>query len=561
MIFSLSSNTLASDLQQAGITITPNEYKNTSLAVSIVLSLFLSSLYFLSTNETATALAILLASLAAFLYASISLPKILKQSRAEKIEAELPVVLRAIAAETSMRIPFEKTLEHVATSKYVSSSEFKSICNEISKGGASVQEALAHAASRIDSITFKRATAQMIFAYETGSKGEPLKKLADELMQTQKAKTREFSAKMSVLGLLFITLSCLIPALFQIYATIGSTFLEMNLKASDAWLAYLVVFPAANLLLLAIIQLKTPPALQTRHAPSFLSKKEKQQFNQALKETGINASFTSVMAISIALAITSFISTQIIYSTQFSAAFLFLPIIIYLLLQYKVEQRNAELERFLPDALFQASSLQKGIGIEKTIQSIAKSQYGALSKEFTYAHNQTQAGASPQKTLLQIAERNNSLLLERSMELLARGYSTGADMQHALKETADDIFTIFSIVRERAASLAIQKYTLLLGGGIIVPIILGTTFTLVSSLDYTALEMMTNTPAAEKTAFLETTKTATQAYLATFAALAAVFIAQQEGSAKRAIVYFLFLAPLALLLYNLALATNVLALT
>ncbi len=557
-IYSLSNlEKLRIDLKQAGINVSADEYASIALPSSIVISLFLTAGYFLSSGEAIFSIAIFFAALSVALYASMTIPAIVKQSRAERIESELPVILRMMAVEINMKIPFEKTLENIGYSSYYASLEFKTVSSEVEKSGASVQEALVHASERVHSIIFKRAVAQLIFAYETGSDGEPLKKLADELMQIQKAKAREHSAKLAVMGLLFITLSCILPALFQVYSIVGSTFLATGFSTSDVWLAYLVAFPSINLLVLAFIQIKTPTILQMRNAPGFLSRKEKQQFTEALKELNVNMKFTRVFAISTLASILLFILAQAAYLGIYSFIILLLPVGFYLLLQYKVEKKNAELEQFLPDALFQASSLQKAFGIEKTIQSISKSNYGVLSKEFTFAHNQIAAGSNVQKALQGISERNNSLLLERCMELLARGYATGADMKIALKETAEDIFTLFSIVRERASSLAIQKYTLLLGGGIIVPIMLGTVFSFVSSLDYSGLETISNADASERTVFLENSLSAVQAYLAIFAALSSLFIAQQEGSTKRAIIYFLFLTPLVLLLFNFARSTNI----
>jgi len=101
----------------------------------------------------------------------------------------------------------------------------------------------------------------LVSVYEQGSRnknGEPIRQLAKELLLKQKAESKEFSGKLVVFSLLFIAVSAIIPAFFQAYVVIGSMFLKMKFTAAQILVIALVLFPAVDLAVLAVIKAKTP---------------------------------------------------------------------------------------------------------------------------------------------------------------------------------------------------------------------------------------------------------------------------------------------------------------
>ena len=125
-------------------------------------------------------------------------------------------------------------------------------------------------------------------------------------------------------------------------------------------------------------------------------------------------------------------------------------------------------------------------------------------------------------------------------------------MYQALRETADDIFAIFSVVRERNSALAIQRYTLLLGTGIFVPYLMGTITSAISSLDFSGFELVL-TSQIRREWLVQNAIEAMRAYVVLNALLASVFLASSEANQRKFIVYFFLLAPLALVVLSFAL--------
>ncbi|MFH0922461.1 MAG: type II secretion system F family protein, partial [Candidatus Micrarchaeota archaeon] len=192
----------------------------------------------------------------------LNLPASLKRKRAEEIERDLPIALRAMHIDLVLQTPFEKALRNAGESGLGDlSKEFRKINSEIEVGGSSVRDALIACSGRVASIHFKRAVSQLVFAYEHGAAGEGLRKTADELIELQKLRSKEFSAKMSFLGLVFITLSTIVPALFGAYAIVGSVFLALTFSPEHILFAFVILFPLVDAFILYYIRSKTPKVL------------------------------------------------------------------------------------------------------------------------------------------------------------------------------------------------------------------------------------------------------------------------------------------------------------
>jgi len=252
------------NLVQANIGADAKHYASLGLFVSATAALlaFLSAYYFFSDfiASSAAFFAVFAASLLCFL----KYPESRKKGRAEEIERELAIALRSVSIDLQANTPFEKTLRNLARANYGElSSEARKMLGEIELGGKSPQEALKEFADRVDSLLVRRACMQLVFAYEHGLHTEGLKKLADELISFQKVKSQQYAAQMAFFGLLFISVSCIIPALFAAYVIVGSSFLETTFTPSDVLLAFVAVFPLADAAILYYLKAKTPKVLAT----------------------------------------------------------------------------------------------------------------------------------------------------------------------------------------------------------------------------------------------------------------------------------------------------------
>ena len=234
------------------------------------------------------------------------------------------------------------------------------------------------------------------------------------------------------------------------------------------------------------------------------------------------------------------------------------PAIVYFFFEYREARKTREIEESLPAALFQIASFPKRTSMEKIIRAIAKADYGELSRAFSKTERLVNAGMSVPDAFEELKKRNKSVLLNRAVSLLLEAYKSGADMDAAFKEVAEDIFDLQSARKEAASTLALQKYTLLAGGCLLVPIILALVLNIVGGLGFDYGIGMGASP-AERQAVYETSIWAGQAYLVIFCCIASVFAALQEGQAKKAVLYFALFAPVSLLLFNAVRGINLLA--
>ena len=242
------------------------------------------------------------------------------------------------------------------------------------------------------------------------------------------------------------------------------------------------------------------------------------------------------------------------YSAAIAAGFFASPFLLHYLLQkYLFELRKRKKEELVADMLLQASAFPRGTAFEKIIQYFSEERFGLLGKEFEKALEEMEKGATIQQALGNIAKRCRSSVISRATELLKQLYESGADMAATLREAAENILETNAILRERNSTLIIDKYTLLLAGGIVVPAVLGLLVNMVYSMDFSALEMLEfGRSVAEKRALLQATITANQIYIVEYALLASFFVANIEGNSKKALLYAMFLLPLSLLSFNAA---------
>lgn len=214
------------------------------------------------------------------------------------------------------------------------------------------------------------------------------------------------------------------------------------------------------------------------------------------------------------------------------------------------EQRKKEIEQFIPDMLLQCSIFSKETPLHSIMKYVAESKYGRLSIEFERALQEMEKGATVEECLSCIGIRCRSGIVNRAINLLIQGYKSGKNMSRVFSETANDLLETGNILRERNAALLVEKWTILIGGALIVPSILGVLVGMVAKLNFGNLSFLgIGLSDAMREQLLSTTLLSNQIYLVEYGILAAIFVAQQEGNSKKAILYMLALIPLSLGIY------------
>jgi len=209
---------------------------------------------------------------------------------------------------------------------------------------------------------------------------------------------------------------------------------------------------------------------------------------------------------------------------------------------------------FLPDALYGAASLHRLVPFEKMLAHLASGDFGRLSGAFSLALRRVRAGDSFSSAMAAAARECPSPLSERAFSMLTVCYETGANMSSAFRETAQDVASFFALVRERAAVLSIQRYTIIAASALLVPFILGSTLSLVPALSSaSSLSSADGTGGASQPGLaIAALSPACQFYLLINALLSSLLLGFSEGKVRKAAPYFILIAPLSEVCFSLA---------
>ncbi len=225
-----------------------------------------------------------------------------------------------------------------------------------------------------------------------------------------------------------------------------------------------------------------------------------------------------------------------------------IPLLLNIIFQeLQFEQRIRCIEKQLPDSLILFASFPSTTSFEHAIQLLATSTPEPIRSEWERVQHSIQKNGDVVKGLDLFAEGMISPIAARSMHLLRRGYRSGAPIHSALAGMAHDLMLHHAHFQERSATLLIEKYTLLLAGGILVPVLLGVMVGVVERLPFNLL--MENAAAHQE--LFRAALFSIRGYLFLYAALAGIFIGLQENANWKMSVYVLALVPLAQIAYQL----------
>ncbi|MFA5357656.1 MAG: type II secretion system F family protein [archaeon] len=232
----------------------------------------------------------------------------------------------------------------------------------------------------------------------------------------------------------------------------------------------------------------------------------------------------------------------------------FLPFILnYLFQDIKFENRKRAKEKLLPDLLLEASVFCDETSLIGTITRLAKQDFPLLREDFERASSEIRNGASVEETLQRMKDLNKSTVYSRTINLLLQGYHSGAQMSKIFKEAAEDLLETQAIMRERQAVMLINKYTLILASGFIVPAIIGLIVGLVSGLNFDSMgELSIGMEIEVRKKMLAFATLGTTIYLCEYSLLSAFFLSLQEGNKKQFWIYALILLPMAMAIFLIA---------
>ncbi len=177
---------------------------------------------------------------------------------------------------------------------------------------------------------------------------------------------------------------------------------------------------------------------------------------------------------------------------------------------YLAEARRSQLKSQIPDVAMEIANLW---GILDIREILKRSKLEVLRK----AEERISRGMPVVKALRQV--ENEEPAMRPLIDLLILGYQSGRDISPMLNRMADQYSMELAIRNEMMANMLIQRVTIFAASGIIVPFVIGSTQSLVSSLPPVSMN-----PEIERMAIL-----GSQIYVGIYAVLAGVFLGWTTG--------------------------------
>ncbi len=518
-----------------------------ALNVLIIVGSALSFLFFIGTgllfSDWILAFGLALLFFALSLTAGFYLPNFMARRFAATVESDLPLALRALALYLSIKMPLEQALGQLAGEGYASSRMWKAVHQSVA-AGESVPRALSQTSSAINSMAFTRACTALITYYEEGGTSEPLISLAEELSHQQLSASREQSAKAGIGGLVYVALSSILPAFALVLMVAAGPILDFPSSPPMIWLFFIFMLPLLNALTLGGLIILAP-----QMAGVFRSEAVSRAVSARLNSLGLH-SFGWQKAILIA-AVLAAIAILISIFLPFGGLTLRLgllvsltPLLFLALVESEVMGQVAALEADLPNLLLGAAASGR-FSLERLLESALRMPSGPLREQAQAALRQLKAGGNPLSVLGEWAANTPSVLLSRTLTLLAVGWRAGGSMSKPLRALAADALSSGELVRERATTLATQRYTLWAAGALLVPAILAVSLSFsaqVSSIGSLSFSSPSNTQeySSPQTASQSLVSAAAQAvpiYLLINSLLCGLYLAMASGSRERFIPY------------------------
>ena len=153
--------------------------------------------------------------------------------------------------------------------------------------------------------------------------------------------------------------------------------------------------------------------------------------------------------------------------------FIFSFIVALLIPSSRANYRAMEIERELPFALRHlATELRAGVGIVSSFESIAKSDYGALSDEFNRIVQDIRKGKTTEEALRAASERTKSLSFKRAIMNFIRAVRTGGAISEIIGNIArDTAFELNMKIRDFVEKLNIVGLVFIMVG-VVIPVMM-----------------------------------------------------------------------------------------
>lgn len=223
-MYSLSSSSLERDLQNAHISLYPEEYANFSVAIGLIFALLLFAMLLLLMWPSFL-LPILAFFLSIFLlsFLVVNLPSIQVKSGSSDVDKQLPFALRHMSALLSAGISIFDAIVSVSKTDYGHlSKELDKVVWDV-KSGENLSDALDEASHRIGSHPFMRVTIHVRRALQMGGDvSKIISQIADDMSFEMRMKVSDFVEKLNAFAIVYIIGGIVGPVVISVFSVVGS---------------------------------------------------------------------------------------------------------------------------------------------------------------------------------------------------------------------------------------------------------------------------------------------------------------------------------------------------
>ncbi len=123
---------------------------------------------------------------------------------------------------------------------------------------------------------------------------------------------------------------------------------------------------------------------------------------------------------------------------------------------FRKRRRVNKIEEYLPNFLRDIAEMSRaGLTLPSAVSTVAKGEYGEMSKEIRKMNDSLSWGVSFEITLENFAKRMNTSLISRSVALITQANRAGGRMSVVLEAAAKDASEIKVLQRERRGNMAV----------------------------------------------------------------------------------------------------------
>lgn len=183
--------------------------------------------------------------------------KIKTQNYNRQINKEIPFFLNNLANDLDKNISLKIALENRVDSSLLGK-QIKQVMHKVNDLGYSLSESLITVG--IENNDLKRVFYQIEDILSTGSsnKAEALRTLSSSIIEKHNYQIKNYSTKLSLLSLIYIVVSAIVPALFLMFLLVGSNFLEISFSPLTVIFIIVILFPIIDMFIFLTMKANLP---------------------------------------------------------------------------------------------------------------------------------------------------------------------------------------------------------------------------------------------------------------------------------------------------------------